>query len=272
MNYEYSQHQADTTIGAMPLAPASSRELLNKILAMCSGMRVFFDLDSTLLNNRPRNAAIMREFGKEENLPQLVKATADDFPDWNVRNSLGLLGIDAIKRDSLLPRYHAFWGQRFFTSEYCQYDVAVPGAVEFVCAVANTGGQVSYLTGRHEAMRAGTFESLLSLGFPEPACLQTQPSSRGAETGDAVELIMKAEFSESDDGYKEKALANPRSGRRVVAAFDNEPSHINTYRRAFPQAFCVHLLTDHSMRNIQLLDGIFSIVDFVHRGSSEVTI
>ena len=52
----------------------------------------------------------------------------------------------------------------------------------------------------------------------------------------------------------------------MVAAFDNEPAHINGYREAFPDAFCVHLATDHSMRDIPLADGILSISDFAaHR-------
>lgn len=270
--YDFSPEQADTTIGAIPLTAASGALLLNRILDNCSGARVVFDLDSTLLNNRPRNAAIMREFGVSENNPMLTNATADHFPDWSSRNSFHLLGMNESNIESLLPRYEEFWSQRFFTSEYCQYDIAVPGAVEFVSAVAENGGQVSYLTGRHEAMRAGSVKSLADLGFPKPvthASMSVATMSRAVENGnsvdDVVELIMKPEFSELDDGYKERALENLRSGKRLIAAFDNEPAHINSYRQAFPEALCVHLLTDHSMRQIKLLDGIFSILDFDYR-------
>jgi hypothetical protein len=48
----------------------------------------------------------------------------------------------------------------------------------------------------------------------------------------------------------------------VIAAFDNEPAHINGYRESFPEAESVHLATDHSLRDIPVLPGIPSIRDF----------
>jgi hypothetical protein len=49
---------------------------------------------------------------------------------------------------------------------------------------------------------------------------------------------------------------------RVLAAFDNEPTHINTYRAHFPEAQCVHLLTDESARGIAVLPEIPSVLTF----------
>jgi hypothetical protein len=48
-----------------------------------------------------------------------------------------------------------------------------------------------------------------------------------------------------------------------VAAFDNEPTHANNYRAAFPHALVVHLATDDSGRPVTLADGIVSIRDFL---------
>jgi len=48
----------------------------------------------------------------------------------------------------------------------------------------------------------------------------------------------------------------------VVAVFDNEPTHVNDYRRRFPEATVVHLATDHSGRPVALLEGILSVPDF----------
>jgi hypothetical protein len=48
----------------------------------------------------------------------------------------------------------------------------------------------------------------------------------------------------------------------VVAAFDNEPAHVNLYARAWPLALCVHLDTDHSGRPIEVLERVPSIRDF----------
>jgi len=53
----------------------------------------------------------------------------------------------------------------------------------------------------------------------------------------------------------------------LLAAFDNEPAHINGYRESFPEAIAVHLATDHSPRDIPIVPGIPSIADFTaHRG------
>jgi hypothetical protein len=49
----------------------------------------------------------------------------------------------------------------------------------------------------------------------------------------------------------------------IVAAFDNEPTHDNAYKRSFPDAVVVHLDTDHSRRPVEVLADIPSIHDFV---------
>ena len=50
--------------------------------------------------------------------------------------------------------------------------------------------------------------------------------------------------------------------REVVALFDNEPTHINGYHQAFPDALTVHLATDHSGREVALAD-IPSVPNFL---------
>jgi hypothetical protein len=49
---------------------------------------------------------------------------------------------------------------------------------------------------------------------------------------------------------------------RVAVAFDNEPTHVNAYARAWPGAIVIHLDTDHSPRPVEVLPGIPSIADF----------
>jgi hypothetical protein len=97
-------------------------------------------------------------------------------------------------------------------------------------------------------MRPGTARSLTWAGFPAP-------------DDDSVRLMMKPALDEGDDDYKLRTHAKLRP-IGVLAAFDNEPSHINGYREAFPHAICVHLATDHSPRAIRVADGIPSIRDF----------
>ncbi len=240
----------DPVSGAVPLTPDASRELLASIVGSAKGHCLAFDLDSTLLNNRPRNAVIMREFAVAQNEPQLGEADAVHFKDWSASNAMRSIGLPDEKIEQIVDNYWAFWQERFFTSDYCQHDVSVPGASEFVSSIEQAGGMVYYLTGRHEGMRAGTEASLKKLGFPNP--------------GDGkVQLLMKPQQDQSDDLFKVEALQKLDSKYPLLAAFDNEPTHINSYRSAFPEAVCVHLFTDHSNREVQLLDKIYSIFDFI---------
>jgi len=251
MPVEQSAPVPDPITGAVPLAPDDASRLLRGIISDCKGQRVLFDLDSTLLDNRPRSAVIMREFARACNVPVLSEASAEHFPTWSARDSMVLLGMSAAEADDLLEDYLDFWTMRFFSSEYCQYDTDIDGAVSFVHAIHRAGGIVNYLTGRDETMREGTTASLQSLGFPEPGKADTR-------------LIMKPSANESDDLYKQAELHKLSVLGEIAAAFDNEPSHINSYRTVFPDTVCVHLDTDHSMREVRLLDGIVSIRNFEH--------
>jgi hypothetical protein len=47
-----------------------------------------------------------------------------------------------------------------------------------------------------------------------------------------------------------------------VLAFDNEPTHVNAYARAWPSALAIHLDRDHSPRPEEVLPAIPSIEDF----------
>jgi hypothetical protein len=94
------------------------------------------------------------------------------------------------------------------------------------------------------------------------------PAALPIPDGGRVRLIMKETLEEHDDHYKSVTYDALRSIGTVVAAFDNEPTHINGYRASFPHAICVHLATDHSGRPVRVADGIVSIRDFAsYRGA-----
>jgi hypothetical protein len=95
--------------------------------------------------------------------------------------------------------------------------------------------QVVYLTARPELMRPGTEEVLRRFGFPLP--------------GGGVALWMKPDDpSIGDDDFKRSAHARLASLGRLVAAFDNEPGHVNDFRQTFPEAEIVLVATGHSGR------------------------
>lgn len=210
-----------------------------------------FDLDSTLFDNRPRQAAIVREWAKVNDGPsEVVNLKPEHLDGWDLRVAMVNAGLAPEKAEALFPAVKSFWKDRFFTSEWAKLDGPIPGAKEFLAALQDTGVQIAYLTGRHEPMRDGSVECMRMCGFPIP-------------DGKSVQLIMKPKLEEDDDAFKKRAYEQLRSLGRVVAAFDNEPIHVNGYKEAFPEAHVIHLDTDSSGRPVAVLESIPSVLDFV---------
>ncbi len=210
---------------------------------------VIFDLDSTLFDNKPRQARILREFGQARGISALSGCKASHFSSgWDLRAAMRHCGLTAEEAERIYPEAKQFWLQRFFTSDYCAEDVAIAGAPQFVKAVAETGAIICYVSGRPEQMKQGTLDAMRKSGFLVPR--------RG------VHLILKASPALHDDDFKREAHRKIAELGEVVAVFDNEPTHLNDYRRRFPEAMVVHLATDNSGRPVALLEGILSIPDF----------
>jgi hypothetical protein len=210
---------------------------------------VAFDLDSTLFDNRTRQARIVREFGTARGLPPLAACRASDFTSgWDLRGALLKVGLPKPEVERIYPELKRFWEERFFTSDYCVDDVAVRGAAAYVTALARTGVQVCYVTGRHEGMRHGTVQAMAREGLPVPE--------------KNIRCLMKPSLDEDDDDFKRRAHATLSELGTVIAAFDNEPIHASDYQHRFPQALVVHLATDHSGRDAQLPESVPSIPHF----------
>ena len=226
--------------------------VLERVIDACEKTRgagvVVFDLDSTLLDNRPRQAQILREFGVAAKVAVLESAEPGHWTSWDIRDAMQAAGMKGADIDAHAEAAKTFWRERFFTSHYAEVDDAVSGAQAYVARLVTTGVHIVYVTGRHEDMRNGSVVAFRRLGFPVP--------------GPGVQLLMKPTFEQSDDAWKEEAYARLRQIGRVVAAFDNEPTHINGYERAFPEAICVHLATDHSGRPVTLGKTIRSVAAF----------
>jgi predicted secreted acid phosphatase len=213
---------------------------------------VVFDLDSTLLDNRPRQARILREYGERHGLAALAQTRAEHWTSWDIRDAMRAAGASDAEITTHSEPAKAYWREHFFTSEYCAIDDAIPGAAAYVARLCGTGVQIAYVTGRHQQMCDGSVASFGRLELPAP--------------GPRVHLLMKPTFDQSDDAWKEQAYQRLRRLGFVIAAFDNEPTHINGYRAHFREAICVHLATDHSGREVRLDDGIVSIRNFERWG------
>jgi hypothetical protein len=209
-----------------------------------------FDLDSTVFDNRPRQARIVREYGQAKGIPPLTACAPDHWTSgWDMRSAMINCGMSAEEVEQHYEDAKKFWTERFFTSAYCVDDIEVLGAGAFTRAVVETGATLAYLTGRHEEMREGSVQAMRNAGLALP-------------DGQRVHLIMKPTLLEHDDVFKRDAQEQLKAWGTVIAAFDNEPTHANDYRRNFPEAKVIHLATDHSGRPVDLLEGIISVPHF----------
>ena len=210
-----------------------------------------FDLDSTLLVNKARQARIVREYGARRGDARLVACSEAEVISWDLRDTFRLCGLtDAEIAAADVDALRGFWRERFFSSEYCKEDRPVAGAREYLQAALHAGAEILYVTGRHQGMAEGTLQSLERADFPLP-------------DGASVQLWLKPELADDDDRWKEICHARLLKMRGLACAFDNEPTHVNAYKRTFPAARVVHVDTDHSRRPVDVLPEIPSILDFV---------
>jgi hypothetical protein len=209
------------------------RGVLARVRAAAGPKVVIFDLDSTLFDNRPRQVQILREFGLLHHIHPLYSSLDVHILDWDLKGPLVRAGVAPDEAETLYPKVREFWRERFFTSPYCLYDVALPGAARYVAALVAAGATIVYLTGRHEPMREGTHASLVRFGFAAPGM-------------PGVHLLMKPTLEQEDTVFKAEAHAQVRKLGEVHAAFDNEPAHARDLHLAFPHATVVWIDSDHS--------------------------
>jgi len=165
---ELKKAMTDPVTGALALSSAESSKVLHDIVTHCDGENkiAVFDLDSTLLDNAPRQAAILREYGELVGISELEQNKPEHWDGWDVGVAMSNSGLDDARVEEHREPFKKYWRERFFTSEWCVLDEMIPGAASFVHAVKKGGAKVYYVTGRHEEMRAGSVTCLERLGFP----------------------------------------------------------------------------------------------------------
>lgn len=216
------------------------RALYQRIIARCARVPgkppavVVFDLDGTLMDNRPRTAVILQELAHElkaeahSSAEVLAAARAEELA-YLLSDSLKRLGVE---HPELVTRAEAFWRERFFSDHYLKHDVAVAGSVEFARACYEAGAVIVYFTGRDlPLMGIGSFQSLRDLGYPIGVV--------------GTELVCKPDARIPDEAFKREE--GPKLARvgHVVAAFDNEPGNCNAFVEMCPEAEVVFVDTQH---------------------------
>jgi hypothetical protein len=210
---------------------------------------VVCDLDSTLLDNRPRLARVLQDYGRAAGVPELTDARPEHWQGWSLERALRNLGLGPEQVETHLGPARRYFAEWFFTSAYCRLDVPVPGAPAYARALVAAGARLAYVSGRPSSMEPGTRESFRAHGFPMP-------------DGLAVHLFLKPRRELLDDDWKAEAARLVGRVGPVVAIFDNEPLHVNTFAECWPEAMAVHVETDDSGRAIEVLGRIPSVGNF----------
>ena len=213
---------------------------------------VIFDVDGTLLDNRPRILKILTEYADQELIKvrpdeaKLVKALTVEQVQYRISDTFRSIGItDA----AIINNATVFWSERFFSDEYLNYDTPTPGVVDYVRTLYSTGAKIVYLTGRDtERQLLGTVRALRAYGFPV-----------GIQ---GTELIMKPTAGTQNAMFKQRVTNYLRHYGLVVATFDNEPANINVYRRAFGSSLSVLFEAPHSANPPPLLPGVVKLSSF----------
>src|SRR5215470_9706232 len=93
--------------------PQALRTILDTARRRGSKGLLAFDLDSTVFDNRPRQARIVREFGQAKGIPALLSCKPEYFDSgWDVKAAMRNCGLPDAEIESLQPEFRAFWLDR----------------------------------------------------------------------------------------------------------------------------------------------------------------
>ncbi len=193
---------------------------------------IVFDLDGTLMDNRPRVVAIIHELASEwkDSHPEAALACRRATPSqigYGFIENLQHLGVS---RRELHQVGLAYWKERFFADQHIKHDVAVKGASAYVRACYAAGATVVYFTGRDlPNMALGSFASLRDLGFPIGVV--------------GTELVTKPAFEIPDTEFKRGVAPEFRRIGEVIAVFDNESANCNLFLDEYPSCTAFYLDT-----------------------------
>jgi hypothetical protein len=239
---------------SQPSARQAFATLLTRLTALRqSGIEplVVFDLDGTLYDNSHRTLRIMLEFaythaGRYPAFLERLRGVAPTELAYRVDDSVRRLGFDDAE---LIREVVDFWFKRFFTNDYCFYDLPLAGALEVVRRIHQAGGVPTYLTGRDAPnMLLGTIGALQRDGFPVGRV--------------DTRAILKPDFETDDTVFKEGVISHLRRIGTVVASFDNEPKLCNLFKSNFPDALVGWMDTHCAPGAPPIIDGVHTLKDF----------
>ena len=205
---------------------------------------VLLDLDSTLYEVGPRTHQILREWlASPESAPfahvrSVLARLEAEHVGYSLKDTFKAVGLEVDEHEEVYKAERSakkFWGARFFTNEYLQYDHVYPGAAAFARELFKLGAELVYLTGRDEpGMGDGTRARLIADGFPFNV--------------PGTHLLTKKAFELDDLEHKQAAATYIRAHGTLIASFENEPPNVVALYEIFPEAMHVFVDTVYSDR------------------------
>ena len=238
----------------------TEKQVLDEVAARvraASKPLVLLDLDSTLYEVGPRTHQILREWLKTAesaqfpHVSQELKRLEAQHIGYSLRDTFRAVGlrVEIPEVEKAWEAAKKFWGHRFFTNEYLQFDRPYPGAVAFTRRIYDMGAEVVYLTGRDEpGMGPGTRARLLQDGFPWEV--------------PRTQLLLKSATSVPDLEHKLQAGEYIRLHGTLVASFENEPANLSALYGSFPDAMHVYVDTVSSDHEAVPRQGLYRIQGF----------
>ncbi len=200
---------------------------------------VYFDLDSTLFNVKPRLKKIMREFGhlettasKYPSASQTLKVVEEISESYHLHDHMKHFGLENQPMEFYKELYN-YWMENFFHSDYLLEDVPNEGAVEYVNELYGLGARIVYLTGRDKhRMEEGSILSLKKWKFP-------------MNETNAV-LVLKPHKDHDDAEFKRDHFNAIQDRRHPIWFFENEPHNIHLLLKDSPHVKIVFFDSVHS--------------------------
>ncbi|HEY8211081.1 MAG TPA: HAD family acid phosphatase [Myxococcaceae bacterium] len=168
-------------------------------------VKVVFDLDDTIWDNRPRTVELAHRFDAERGTHLFDGLTVDQVgrDGFETAVNAGLSRQDA-------RAFNAYWQPRVFTAEMADFDAPQPEIDDLARQAHDAGAEVVYLTGRPETERDVTRGELQRMGLPD---------------ADDAHLILKPSLNQSTPAYKVAEF------RKMVEAGDSHLSWFLTESR-----------------------------------------